>query len=167
MVDKTECHTKMAAKAPEATLETPRTRMKRHPDSAQNSAQNSLRNSARTALETKHGSAQNGAEIALDTTPKMAPKPTPKRRPNRPRICTGNKAKRRTTHEAQRRQAKRNGDKRSAMAQDDMHRYSEARCYQSTNLTLSDAVPQCRSAMHEAPRRRMKLRCTKPRRSTD
>ena len=28
-----------------------------------------------------------------------------------------------------------------------MHRYSEARCHQSTNLPLSDADPQCRSAM--------------------
>ena len=34
MVDKAECHAKMAAMAPEATLETPRTRMKRHTESA-------------------------------------------------------------------------------------------------------------------------------------
>ena len=125
MVDKTECHTKMAAKAPEATLETPRTRMKRRPDSAKNSAQNSLRNSARTALETKHGSAQNGAEIALDDTQdgaqadtEAAPESTSSLRPQR-----------------------------SATAHDDIHRYSIARCYQPTNLPLSDADLQCRSAM--------------------
>ena len=38
MVGKAECHAKIAAMAPEATPETPRTRMERHTDSALNSA---------------------------------------------------------------------------------------------------------------------------------
>ena len=77
----------------------------------------------------------NDAKIALEMTPEMAPRPTPKWRPNRPRITT------------RARRTKRNGARRHASLQHSMVPQS----YESPTL-------QRRSATHEAPRWRMKLR---------